>query len=505
MAENDRKNNFIHPPVELLGSCDFASEDGSAYVELSKKIEKYLSALLHAEMTVNSVLIGPRFVRFELSVPMGVSLKNLETRAEGLGAELGILHGVRFEVPIPGKRAMGIEVCKTDFSVFALSDAIRSKEYSEVKSELAFPVGKAADGSTEICRLDKMNGLLIAGQAGSGKSVFLHSMLISIMYKYTPEDVRILPIDLKRVEFSSYAGNPFMLLSRPINEGVRAVSALEWAKEEMNRRFALLEKAGCPSISLFNALTEYERGGSKLPYILIVIDELADLMSGDYRERTEKAIQSVSSMGRAAGIVMIVATQRASSEVLTGTIKAVMPNRIAFKTIDALSSRISLDTTGAEKLCGNGDMLYFPLDSYAPRRLCGAYVEYDDIKKVCRYLKTENAASFGEGVKRAIYGDAEIAVDNSDLPVYVVMSENGSEIKLDEICARIMEIAIRKGRVGASVVQRKCCVGYARATRAVDSLKDAGFLSAYEMLSGCRPLIDRKRFKEVFGYDIKVD
>lgn len=475
-------SNAAAPPESYTAECE----------EKARLLEETLKGL-KLPATVNAIMHGPAVTRYELEMPPGIPIKKIEQFATDIEYYLASNGKIRIETPIPGKRAVGIEVPNEKIDIVGLRDIISSKEFSSSSSPLTLALGKDIAGTNMICNLEKMPHLLIAGATGSGKSACLNSIIISILYKSSPEDVRLVLIDPKHVEFTIYKGIPHLLTEEIITDAQQAINAFKWVKLEMERRYLLLSKYCLRNIQEFNK-SEMVKDGTetKLPYIVVIVDELAELMMSNNRKELEDKIMSMAQKARAAGIHLILATQRPSVDVITGTIKANLPSRIAFAVKSIIDSRTILDQSGGETLLGRGDMLYAPIDYDEPKRVQGAYVTNEEVATVVDFVKDNNVCEFDREVENAI------AV-KEDLPQEEAMEE---EKEFDDLMPSVLKCVILTGQASTSMVQRRFKMGYARAARIIDQMELHKFIGP---LDGSKPravYISREQYKELFGEEI---
>jgi S-DNA-T family DNA segregation ATPase FtsK/SpoIIIE len=375
------------------------------------------------------------------------------------------------ELPIPGKALVGIEVPNKSSAIVRLREVMQTTDFINFKSKLALGLGRDVAGRPMLADLAKMPHLLIAGATGTGKSVAINSLFISLLYRNTPQDVKFIVIDPKRVELNLYNGIPHLLTS-VITESEKSVNALKWSVAEMERRYKLLSEAGKRNIIEYNEANELH-----LPYIVIIVDELADLMSVAQQD-VEAAIVRLAQMARAVGIHLVLATQRPSVEIITGLIKANITSRIAFAVASQIDSRTILDSGGAEKLLGNGDMLFTSAEFTKPRRIQGAYLGEKEVKKVVDFFKQQTGA--------VIYNEEVVEKPKRNLAIPGM--ETGDDVD-DDLYAAAHEEVTRAGKASASLLQRRLRIGYARAARLLDILEDKGIIGPGD---GAKP-------REVYG------
>lgn len=445
------KRPKIDIPMDLLDGSQSKPTSGDIRAQM-QIIEKTL-VNFGIQVEMGEISVGPTVTQFTLKPAEGIKLSQITTLHNDLALALAS-HPIRIEAPIPGKSLVGIEVPNRKVAVVNLKEVLSSSEFKHRKSNLMVALGKDVAGQNWVADLDKMPHLLVAGATGSGKSVCLNSILISLLYQNSPDDLKLILIDPKRVEFTVYNGVPH-LLTPVITDVKKTINAFKWAITEMDRRFELLSKHGKRDIHAYNSESE-----DKMSYIVLMVDELADLMSVAAPE-VEAAIIRLAQMARAVGIHLVLATQRPSVDIITGLIKANITSRIAFSVASAIDSRTILDTSGAEKLLGRGDMLYICPELSRPKRLQGAFVGDQEIKKVTDFLRQKGEPAYLEEVielpKRAISG---FDFDGSD----------------DELLLEAKDVIFEAGKASASLLQRRLKVGYARAARLLDLLEEQGII-----------------------------
>lgn len=450
----------IDIPVDLLESSSAKPTAGD--VEATKeKIHKTLENF-GIEADMGDIKVGPTVTQYSLKPAEGVKLSQITTLNNDLALALAA-HPIRIEAPIPGKSLVGIEVPNQAVAVVKLKEVITSREFKKSKSKLTISLGKDVAGHVWLADLDPMPHLLIAGATGSGKSVCLNSILISLLYQNSPDELKLILIDPKRVEMTVYNDVPH-LITPVVNEVDKTVSALRWVVAEMDRRFQLLSKTGHRDIHSFN-----HDNGDIMPYLVVAIDELADLMTVAANE-VEGAVIRLAQMARAVGIHLILATQRPSVDIITGLIKANITSRIAFSVASAVDSRTILDTSGAEKLLGRGDMLYISSQLSKPKRLQGAYVTDQEISRVLSFLKSKGKPEYKEEVIAKV-------IDKTLVGGFDDMGD-------DELVEQAKDLVIKAGKASASLLQRRLRIGYARAARILDILEERGVIGPGE---GAKP------------------
>jgi len=474
---------YIKPPLDLLtaDSTDPALFGGDS-VANAEKLEKKLKSLgLNVEVT--GVVPGPAVTRYELTMPSGLPIRKILTFASDIAYELAAKKGVRIEAPISGKRAVGVEVPNQEIGVVSLKDLINSEEFEKASSNVTLCLGKDIAGEIVLSPLEKMPHLLVAGTTGSGKSACLNSLIVSMIYKSSPEDLRLILIDPKRVEFPLYSGLPHLLINQIINEREHAINAFKWVVSEMYERYKVLAAHKAKNIQDYNALKAVKSGElAKLPRIVIVVDELSDLMMGGYKKEMEELILTISQLSRAAGINMILATQRPSVDVITGTIKANLPSRIAFAVSNGTDSKTILDQTGAEMLLGRGDLLYSPIDAPEPVRIQGSYVTTEEVEEIIRFIKENNDAEYFDEVEGVILKEKEVEVPDE----HAHEGFNDEYDPLLEEAARML-ITTDQRTTSVSFFQRKYGIGFSKAGRIMDQLEEIGFVSAKDHFKQGKP------------------
>ncbi len=438
-------------------------------METANKLKQVL-ANFGVKVEVTNVSKGPSVTRYELQPEMGTKVSRITGLADDIKLNMAAAD-IRIEAPIPGKAAVGIEIPNEGRDSVCLKELLMSKELKNHKSNLAFPAGKDIAGKVVVADIAKMPHMLIAGTPGSGKSVFTNSILMSILYRTTPEEVRLIVIDPKVVEFQVYNKIPHLLYD-VVTDPKKAAGILNWAVAEMTSRYNKFAKAGARDIGSYNAKVENgqkdgEEPLEKMPQILIVIDELADLMMVAAKE-VEEAICRLAQLARAAGIHMVIATQRPSVDVITGLIKANIPSRVALTVASGTDSRTIIDMNGAEKLLGNGDMLFYPAGYVKPVRVQGAYVSDEEIFESVEFIKNNSGeAEYDESI------DAKLTTDQE------AMSGGGDNEK-DPLFADAGRLCIEKQKGSTSMIQRQFRVGFNRAARIMEQLYDAGVVGQEE-------------------------
>lgn len=492
-AFNQDSPPYQYPPISLLK--EWTGEiGGEALAELNANRQRLTDTIrsFGIDASITNVTRGPSVTRYELELDQGVRLNKLTNLADDIALALGAT-GVRI-APIPDQISMvGIEVPNKLVSPVNIHSVIGSREFTDSASKVSFAVGKDIGGGSIVGNIAKMPHLLIAGTTGSGKSVCTNSLIISLLYKATPEEVRLIMVDPKMVELGIYNGIPHLLIP-VVTDPKKAAGALQWAVTEMMKRYRIFSEAGVRDLASYNALAAKREGMEKMPQVVVIIDELADLMLVAAKE-VEESICRVAQMGRASGMHLIIATQRPSADVITGLMKANIPSRIAFAVASSLESRIILDITGAEKLVGRGDMLYFPLGAGKPTRVQGCLITDQEVASVVEFVKKSGSAQYDDTVMqeieqhaaekekgaRGVGGSAPEDVDN----------------EYDELIDAAAEVVVETGQASVSMLQRRLKLGYARAARLVDQLEEKGIVGPFEGSKPRQLLITKEQWQEL--------
>ena len=441
--------NYKIPSLNLLKKATKARlKSTKELTDNARVLEETLDNFGVGARVVNSCQ-GPAVTRYELEPAPGVKISRIVSLADDIALKLAA-PGVRIEAPIPGKAAIGIEVPNGEIASVPLREVLESEEFQRASSRLTVALGKDITGKPIIADLAKAPHVMVAGATGSGKSVCINTIIVSILFKATPDEVKFLLIDPKVVELSNYNGVPH-LLHPVVTDCKKAAAALRWAVQEMERRYALFAAAGVRDITRYNQ----ELPAEKLPLILIIIDELADLMMVAPVD-VEDAICRLAQMARAAGLHLVLATQRPSVDVITGTIKANVPSRISFAVSSQVDSRTILDMAGAEKLLGKGDMLFYPVGAAKPLRVQGAFVSDSEVEELVVYLKNQCEPEYTEGVTHYEENDEKQGKDNFD----------------DELLEEAVRMVMETGQASVSMLQRKFRIGYTRAARLIDTMEE---------------------------------
>lgn len=502
IEEKKEKPEYHFPPVQLL-SLSKNNNDRNASEEMHNNAKKLIDTLdsFNVKASIVNICRGPSVTRYELSPAPGVKISKITNLSDDIALNLAA-NGVRIEAPIPGKAAVGIEVPNKVVSMVTMRELIDSDEFRRGKSKLTCVLGKDISGEIVVTDLSKLTHLLIAGTTGSGKSVCVNSILMSILYKAKPDEVKLLLIDPKMVEFTKYRSIPHLLIP-VVTDAKKAAGALGWAVSEMEQRYKILSEYYCKNIDAYNELIDenlkymaenppvenedgelvqpvLERNGlpvpkEKMPRIVIAIDELADLMMAAPSE-VEEYIARLAQKARAAGMHLLVATQRPTVNVITGLIKANIPSRIALKVSSNIDSRTILDFSGAEKLIGRGDMLFLPVGAPKPMRVQGCYASDEEIEGVTNYIKKSSSAQYNaeieEKIKRIAAEEITQGKKGDD--------RGGDDIEIDSKMEDAIKCVIEAGQASTSLIQRRLKVGYARAGRMIDDMEQMGIVGPHQ-------------------------
>lgn len=502
IREKEEKPEYHFPPIQLL-SLSENNNDKNAAEEMHNNAKKLIDTLdsFNVKASIVNICRGPSVTRYELSPAPGVKISKITNLSDDIALNLAA-NGVRIEAPIPGKAAVGIEVPNKVVSMVTMRELIDSDEFRRGKSKLTCVLGKDISGEIVVTDLSKLTHLLIAGTTGSGKSVCVNSILMSILYKATPDEVKLLLVDPKMVEFTKYRSIPHLLIP-VVTDAKKAAGALGWAVSEMEQRYKILSEYYCKNIDAYNELIEenlkymaenppvenedgelvqpvLERNGlpvpkEKMPRIVIAIDELADLMMAAPSE-VEEYIARLAQKARAAGMHLLVATQRPTVNVITGLIKANIPSRIALKVSSNIDSRTILDFSGAEKLIGRGDMLFLPVGAPKPMRVQGCYASDEEIEGVTNYIKKSSSAQYNaeieEKIKRIAAEEITQGKKGDD--------RGGDDIEIDSKMEDAIKCVIEAGQASTSLLQRRLKVGYARAGRMIDDMEQMGVVGPHQ-------------------------
>lgn len=484
-SAGDAAPEYEFPPIDLLRKGAAAAVDGRDEIALNRE---RLETTLHSfgvAANIVGVTRGPTVTRYDLELDAGVKLTKLTNLSSDLALSLGVMN-VRI-APIPDKiSTVGVEVPNKIVSIVYLRDIIDSPTFKNAHSSLSFAIGKDISGECVVGNIAKLPHMLIAGTTGSGKSVCLNSLLLSLLYKATPEQLRLIMIDPKMVELGIYNGIPHLYVP-VVTDPKKAAGALQWAVVEMLKRYRLFSEAGVRDLAGYNA-HQKKLGAETMPQVVIVVDELADLMFVASKD-VEESICRVAQMGRAAGMHLIIATQRPSADVITGLMKANIPSRIAFAVSSAMESRIILDTAGAEKLIGMGDMLYSPLGSGKPMRVQGAYVSDEEREDVIDFIKRGSAPEYSDDILEQIEKAAEEPAE-AEAPA-------ATKQQFDELLPQAVDVIFETKQASVSMLQRRLKLGYSRAARLVDQMEQLGIVGPFEGSKPRQVLITKQQWQEM--------
>lgn len=489
---NEPEEIYHYPPITLLeeNRTNNYTEVGAELRNNSRRLAETLHSF-GVDARAGEVVHGPSVTRYEFTLDQGVKLSKVTNLADDIALALGA-SGVRI-APVPDKIAVvGIEVPNRAVTTVRIRDVVESRTFAEHRSHVAFAVGKDIGGSCIVGDIAKLPHVLIAGTTGSGKSVCTNSLIVSMLYKSTPDEVRFIMVDPKMVELAPYNGIPHLLIP-VVTDPKKAAGALQWAVFEMMKRYKAFSEKGVKDLAGYNALSETDEEVKKLPTVVVVIDELADLMLVAAKE-VEDSICRVAQMGRAAGMHLVIATQRPSADVITGLMKANIPSRIAFAVASSLESRIILDTPGAEKLVGKGDMLYFPLGSGKPTRVQGCFITPEEIERVVKFVKETGEADYSDDVMQKI--EEVMRKDDKGSSKQAAASGEAKDDG-DELLPAAVEVILETGQASVSMLQRRLKLGYSRAARLVDQMEERGIVGPFEGSKPRQVLIDRAKWQEL--------
>ena len=460
--------NYEFPPLDLMAPGKGSSKAGKKSItDTAARLQKTLYSF-GVSAKVENVSVGPAITRYELKPAEGVRVSKIANLADDIALNLAA-ESIRIEAPIPGKQAVGIEVPNKEKEMVPLRDIIDTEKFRGEKSKLSFALGKDVAGDEVVTDISKMPHVLIAGSTGSGKSVCINTLITSIIYKAKPSEVKLVMVDPKVVELSVYNGIPHLLIP-VVTDPKKAAGALAWAVQEMVNRYSLFAEKGVRDIKGYNSILEEGETGEKLPQIVIIIDELADLMMVAPKD-VEDAICRLAQMARAAGMHLVIATQRPSVDVITGIIKANIPSRIAFAVSSQVDSRTILDMVGAEKLLGKGDMLFYPAGASKPTRIQGAFVSDKEVESIVEFLKAESEVTYNEDILESIEKANKTDKD---------LEDDASDDDTDPFLMDAIDTVVETGQASTSFIQRRFKVGYARAGRIMDQMEQRGVISGYE-------------------------
>ena len=473
--EETQEIPYVAPPLTLLHRANNTGNDADKSAELTEKGKQLVDTLASfgVQVRITGIRRGPTVTRYEIQPAAGVKISKITALADDIGLNLGG-KSVRIEAPIPGKPAVGVEVPNNTKDTVALRDILESKEFQESQSRLTFAVGKDIDGNVILGDISKMPHMIIAGTTGSGKSVCTNSIIMSILFHASPDEVRMVLIDPKVVEFQPYDGIPHLLIPVVTNPQ-KAAGALNWAVIEMERRYGLCAEYGVRDLKGYNAVADKNPEMKRLPQILIIIDEFADLMMSSGKE-VESAVIRIAQKARAAGIHLVIATQRPTTDVITGLIKSNVPSRIGMSVKSAVDSRVILDCMGAETLLGNGDLLFYPNGWREPKRVQGCFCSDREVERVTSFLKQGGKTEYDDEIMTAV--EQNVPAGKGD--------KSGGDEDLGELSdeealiVKAAEIAVDMGQLSTTKLQRILKLGYAKAARIVDALEERGVVGPSE-------------------------
>jgi len=491
-SEDTAVCEYIYPSIDLLVPAD-NSDESDIRSELRGNAELLVETLgeYNVSASVVDICRGPAVTRYELKPAPGVKISKITSLTNDIALRLAA-PAVRIEAPIPGKAAVGIEIPNQNRSIVRISELLGTEQFRSAQSPVTVAIGKDIEGNLIFADLAKMPHLLIAGSTGMGKSVCINSMLISLIYKSSPEDVRLIMVDPKKVELDVYNGIPHLLVP-VVCDPKKAAGALQWAVGEMDKRYALLNEHGVRNIDGYNALAAKRDDMEKMSRIVIVIDEMADLMATSPKE-VENSIARLAAMARAAGMHMVLATQRPSVDVITGTIKNNIPSRIAFAVSSQIDSRTILDESGAEGLIGYGDMLFSMVGLNKPKRVQGCLVTDAEVEAAVGFIKQNGVAEYDDRIVQEI--ERNVA-ESSDGRGGSIGAEDACSRDEDPLYMKAIEVVIEAGQASTSMLQRRLGVGYARAGRLIDQLAEHGVIGPFEGSKPRQVLMTRQEFLEM--------
>ena len=479
--------HYEYPPMELLSKPPRKALKGGAkaLTDTATKLQKTLYSF-GVSAKVENVSVGPAITRYELKPAEGVRVSKIANLADDIALNLAA-ETIRIEAPIPGKQAVGIEVPNKEKEIVHFREILDSDEFKNNKSKLTVGLGKDVAGNVQLADIAKMPHVLVAGATGSGKSVCINTIITSIIYNAKPSEVKFVMVDPKVVELSVYNGIPHLLIP-VVTDPRKAAGALAWAVQEMDDRYNKFAGKGVRDLKGYNKAIEKENEAGKLPQIVIIIDELADLMMVAKND-VEDAICRLAQKARAAGMHLVIATQRPSVDVITGLIKANVPSRIAFAVSSQVDSRTILDSIGAEKLLGKGDMLFFPSGAPKPSRVQGAFVSDDEVEKIVDFIKSNGTATYSEDILESI--------ENSNKSDKEIADSKDEDDDTDPFLMDAIQTVVETGQASTSFIQRRFKVGYARAGRIIDQMEERGVISGYQGSKPREVLMTLDRWNEL--------
>lgn len=493
-SENEEfveKPIYVLPDLALLAKSKSKVNNEEAIAEMHEKADTIVKTFdsFSVKVEIVDIFRGPSITRYEVKPGSGIKVSKIRGLEDDIALSLAA-QGVRIEAPVPGKAAVGIEVPNINKDTVTLREILESAEFRNSKSKLAFAVGKDIAGNAIVGDITKLPHVIIAGTTGSGKSVCTRSIIMSILYNATPDEVKIILIDPKVVEFKVFEGIPHLLIPI-VTEAKKAAGALNWAVNEMMRRYNTFADIGANDLKSYNEIADDE-GFERMPQIVIFIDELADMMLVAGKE-VEDSICRLAQMGRAAGMHLVVATQRPTTDVITGLIKANIPSRIALSVMSQVDSRTIIDTAGADKLLGNGDMLYMPIGMSKPVRVQGCFASAKDINATLEFIKSQATSSYNPQIIEAVENFVPQTKGKGGGDVSASGFDAGSD---EDYIIRGAEVAVNAGQLSTTMLQKKLKLGYARASRIMDELEERGIVGASEGAKPRKVLMSKMQFDE---------
>lgn len=488
-TETEKESLYVLPPLDLLTLPSAHSNAADAAEEMREKADVIVNTLrsFGVEVKIKDIFRGPSITRYEIQPGAGVKVSKIKGLEDDIALNLAAM-GVRIEAPVPGKSVVGIEVPNTNKDMVTLREILQTPEFHNTKSKLTFAVGKDIAGNTILGDITKMPHVIIAGTTGSGKSVCTRSIIMSILYNAKPDEVKLILIDPKMVEFKVFDGIPHLLIPIVI-DAKKAAGALNWAVNEMMRRYTVFSQIGANDLKSYNVIAK-EDGLDTMPQIVVFIDELADMMLVAGKE-VEDSICRLAQMGRAAGMHLVVATQRPTTDVITGLIKANIPSRIALSVMSQVDSRTIIDTAGADKLLGNGDMLYMPIGMNKPLRVQGCFASNKDITDTLKFIKDQVQAEYDSSITEAV--DSFVPQTKGDNGGGSDSAAVGTD---EDYVERAIEVAVNNGQLSTTMLQKKLKLGYARASRIMDELEEMGVIGPSEGSKPRKVYMSKMQFDE---------
>lgn len=488
---------YVCPTIDLLTQV---STDVSHYNENSQENARAIEKTLDdfgIPAKVSNITIGPAVTRYELDMPAGISVNMVNKYSNDISGAVASSRGVRIQAPIPGKSTVGVEVPNKKVAMVGIREVLESREFLVNKNVLSYAVGKEVTGKSVVADMHDMPHMLVAGATGSGKSVALNTIIISLIYKYGPEDLRFILVDPKQVEFYMYNGLPHLLTPEAIIDPVKSLNALDWAINEMERRYGLMRDSGVREICEYNDLPEVKNHSKeKFAHIVIIIDEVGDIMTlNTIKKDFEEKVRRLTQKARAVGINLILATQRPSVDVITGVIKANLPSRMAFAVQNYQDSKTILDAGGADKLLGKGDMLFSPRGN-EPFRVQGCFISTQEINNVVSFVKQHNESYYDESIAKAINKEDDTTQGGDDGEM------QNTDTGFDPLMPECLKLVIKNGNASVSMLQRRFSIGNPKAARIIDQMELAKFIGPS---NGSKPrtvYITAEQFKEIFGESI---